>query len=50
MIEAQAPIETTCDPNRPPADPEAMASVRDELVRREGQIQGELLALMPLMK
>lgn len=50
MVESFAPIETTCDPNRPPPDPRAAASVRAELLRREGQLQGELLALMPLMK
>lgn len=50
MVEAFAPIELETAADRPSPNPEAVAAVREELIRREGQIQGELLALMPLMK
>lgn len=50
LVEAFHPLEVDLDPSRPPPDPEATATIRQELIRREGQIQGELLALMPLMK
>lgn len=48
--EALAPIERQVNKSRPPPDPEALATVRLELVRRERQLQQELLALMPLIK
>lgn len=51
MVEAWAPMDPGKDNvNPPPPNPEAIATVIAELVRREGQIQAELLALMPLMK
>lgn len=51
LVEAHAPMEpgqAGIDP--PPPNAEAVATVRAELMRREGQIQAELLGLMPLMK
>lgn len=52
LVESFHPIDTdtTAVQTRSPPNAEAAAAVREELIRREGQIQGELLALMPLLK
>ncbi|KAK4055132.1 hypothetical protein OIV83_000412 [Microbotryomycetes sp. JL201] len=50
LAEALVPIESKVDTSRPPPDPEALEVVRQELMRRERQLQQELIALMPLLK
>ncbi|KAM0793556.1 hypothetical protein ACM66B_000993 [Microbotryomycetes sp. NB124-2] len=50
MAEALVPIESQVDVSRPPPDPEALEVVRQELMKRERQLQQELIALMPLLK
>ncbi|KAK4052886.1 hypothetical protein OIO90_004162 [Microbotryomycetes sp. JL221] len=48
--EALVPIESKVDLDRPPVSKEALEVIRLELMKRERQLQQELIALMPLLK
>lgn len=46
----QAIVPIVPDSSRPAPDPVAIEVVRQELIARESKIQGQILALMPLLK